>query len=267
MAYDINLALERLEKNLSSVNTAREQVDKTISTSQDLQRIISEYSRTIHSINQEIGNFVDEVRNYENGKEVQLLAAVSGVEKSCDKVITNFNNETEVSVKAFKKDLSEVLSQFNSENAKFSEEVQQLDALRTALNNATNEINEIENKLSNFFKTLEVSQKEQDKMLDDIVLVGQDQSRQLGLLSQDIKSSQDTQDADLKEIRQKVITLSQTQPDFENKVSHQLSDIETRLALNETTNAILAKNLSVTKIIGIISLIMIILCTVAIFIK
>jgi uncharacterized protein YhaN len=145
--------------------------------------------------------------------------------------------------------------------------VQQLDALRTALNNATNEINEIENKLSNFFKTLEVSQKEQDKMLDDIVLVGQDQSRQLGLLSQDIKSSQDTQDADLKEIRQKVITLSQTQPDFENKVSHQLSDIETRLALNETTNAILAKNLSVTKIIGIISLIMIILCTVAIFIK
>ena len=36
MAYDINTALERLEKNLSDVESAKLQVDETIATSESL---------------------------------------------------------------------------------------------------------------------------------------------------------------------------------------------------------------------------------------
>ena len=43
MAYDINSALERLEKNLKDIDSARQQVEKTITSSNNLQTT----SRTI----------------------------------------------------------------------------------------------------------------------------------------------------------------------------------------------------------------------------
>ena len=40
MAYDINLALERLEKNLQDINSAKEQVEDTINASSQLQNVV-----------------------------------------------------------------------------------------------------------------------------------------------------------------------------------------------------------------------------------
>lgn len=47
MAYDINKALERLEKNLCDVDSARKQVEKTVACSTDLQNIVNGYVASI----------------------------------------------------------------------------------------------------------------------------------------------------------------------------------------------------------------------------
>ena len=39
MAYDISLALERLEKNLQDINSAKKQVEDTINASSQLQNV------------------------------------------------------------------------------------------------------------------------------------------------------------------------------------------------------------------------------------
>ena len=43
MPYDINTALERLEKNLQNLDSAREQVENTVNASNDLRQIVRDY--------------------------------------------------------------------------------------------------------------------------------------------------------------------------------------------------------------------------------
>ena len=64
MTYDINAALERLEKNLSDVESAKLQVEETIATSESLQQIIGKYSESLQTLNSEISLYVDAVKNF-----------------------------------------------------------------------------------------------------------------------------------------------------------------------------------------------------------
>ena len=54
MAYDINAALERLENNLAEVESAKNQVEETIATSESLQQIIGRYTATLNSMGKDI---------------------------------------------------------------------------------------------------------------------------------------------------------------------------------------------------------------------
>ena len=47
MAYDINEALLRLETNLKNLDSARKQVEMTVSESQNLQHIVENYVSAI----------------------------------------------------------------------------------------------------------------------------------------------------------------------------------------------------------------------------
>ena len=62
MAYDINAALERLENNLAEVESAKNQVEETIATSESLQQIIGRYTATLNSMGKDEG--VSKVQNY-----------------------------------------------------------------------------------------------------------------------------------------------------------------------------------------------------------
>ena len=65
MAYDINAALERLETNLTEVESAKKQVEETIATSESLQQIIGRYSESLSSMGKDISAFIEEIRNYQ----------------------------------------------------------------------------------------------------------------------------------------------------------------------------------------------------------
>ena len=50
MAYDVNASLERLEKNLQDISSAREQVQNTVKASSELQGVVKIYVDNINSI-------------------------------------------------------------------------------------------------------------------------------------------------------------------------------------------------------------------------
>lgn len=168
MAYDINAALERLEKNLSEVDSAKNQVEETIATSERLQQIIGSYSDSLDSLYKEISKFVSEVHNYQSVKTSEFESAISKVRISCDGVIAKFNNDVKTSTDTFTAKLSDTVTKIGSENNKLAEQVSRLSTLHGALNTATDEVKKIESKLDVIAKDLKDSQAEQDRTLGNI---------------------------------------------------------------------------------------------------
>lgn len=168
MAYDINAALERLEKNLSEVESAKKQVEETIATSESLQQIIGRYSDSLVELNSEISKFILEVQNYQSLKTSELDLAISKIKTSCEGVVIKFNTDVKDSKDAFNAELSETLTKFGYENNKLTEQVTKLNSLHDALDIATSEVKEIEKKMDGIAKVLKDSQGEQDRSLDNI---------------------------------------------------------------------------------------------------
>lgn len=168
MAYDINAALERLEKNLSEVESAKKQVEETIATSESLQQIIGRYSDSLVELNSEISKFILEVQNYQSLKTSELDLAISKIKTSCEGVVIKFNTDVKDSKDAFNAEFSETLTKFGYENNKLTEQVIKLSSLHDALDIATSEVKEIEKKMDGIAKVLKDSQGEQDRSLDNI---------------------------------------------------------------------------------------------------
>lgn len=168
MAYDINAALERLEKNLSEVESAKKQVEETIATSESLQQIIGRYSDSLVELNKEITKFIAEVHNYQSLKTSELDSTIKKIMTSCEAVTSKFNTDVKTSTDAFNAKFSETITKFGSENNKLAEQATKLSSLHGALKDATSEIKEIERKLDEIAKNLKDSQAEQDRTLDNI---------------------------------------------------------------------------------------------------
>ena len=61
MAYDINSALERLEKNLKDIDSTRQQEEKTITSSNNLQTTISSFVKSLKSLHGEVENLITDI--------------------------------------------------------------------------------------------------------------------------------------------------------------------------------------------------------------
>lgn len=168
MAYDINAALERLENNLAEVESAKKQVDETIATSENLQKIIGRYSDTLSTMGKDISVFIEEIRNYQDIETSELSSAVDAIKTSCECVINKFNADVRDVIKSFDEKITVTIVKLGSENEKLQIQVNKLDSLQDFLNKATKELNEVENKVDILATELKTSQDSQDKTLASI---------------------------------------------------------------------------------------------------
>ena len=224
MAYDINAALERLEKNLSEVESAKKQVEETIATSESLQQIIGRYSDSLVELNKEITKLIAEVHNYQSLKTSVLDTAIKKIMTSCDAVISKFNVDVKTSTDAFNAKFSETITKFGSENNKLAEQVTKLSSLHGTLKDATSEIKEIERKLDEIAKNLKDSQAEQDRTLDNI------------------KSSIDALPANIKcQIDEVINTINIQANDLENKADEIKTSAATAIQKLDTIISVLSE--------------------------
>lgn len=91
MAYDINKALERLEKNLCDVDSARKQVEKTVACSTDLQNIVNGYVASLDSLVQDIEQLINDLTKYKSLKTTELETSIKKIEDACERTMDSFN--------------------------------------------------------------------------------------------------------------------------------------------------------------------------------
>ena len=122
MAYDINLALERLEKNLQDINSAKEQVEDTINASSQLQNVVNGYVASVNAVLQETILLKEEIAKMRVQKVTEIKEAVTSIEASCNTIIAEF-----------KKNSSSILTDFVSQNDRLAKSNEELSAFQTKL--------------------------------------------------------------------------------------------------------------------------------------
>lgn len=185
MTYDINAALERLEKNLSDVESAKLQVEETIATSESLQQIIGKYSESLQTLNSEISLYVDAVKNFHSLKTSQLDSAIVKIMATCEDVISEFKADTKDTTKKFNKECAESVKSFGEENLRLAEHINQLNQFSLTLSHEINKVKEIKKKWDEIAEVLKNTQDEQDKSLANIL-------SSLSALSLSIQSQNDS---------------------------------------------------------------------------
>lgn len=152
MAYDINVALERLEKNLQNLQSAKEQVESTVSASAELQKIVSGYVASVKSVLEETILLKEEVATMKSQKIVEIKEAVDLVEKLCGHIIGSFKNDTK-----------ETLRAFDTQNGKLSEAITELQCFQVKLEKSIEVSSSVDTKLDRTSKEVLGLQSAQNK--------------------------------------------------------------------------------------------------------
>jgi len=168
MTYDINTSLERLEKNLLEVDSARKQLEKIIATSNSLQEIIGKYTGSLDVLSKDVSLLISEVQRYQNILTSDLRAEIDRIKESCDGVIAQFNFDLKTSTDFFESKFTDTISMYKSENSKLTEQVNKLATLQDSFIKVSNIVNDVDKKINILSKTLQESQEEQNKAITNI---------------------------------------------------------------------------------------------------
>ena len=168
MAHDINAALERLEKNLTDLDSARLQVLNAVNANNELLKMVTLYVSSVRNLATRLQEWSDSLNTRESilGKEIE--SAISNIDTSCSAIIETFTSAVNESSSDFKDKTEVQITAFTAQNTKFAEKVNELNTLRDQIKTATDEINKVKTTLEDISKELKESQDEQDAELAEI---------------------------------------------------------------------------------------------------
>ena len=140
---DINSTLERLEKNLEDLDSARQQVEKTIKASTDLQKLVSSYILSVKELCISLKALDTELGSMGKALSEGAQTALLNLEKSCKQVIKDFDDKTKKAIEDFKGKTAEELGKFSGENTKLSESISTLHQLYKSFKESTDIVRSI----------------------------------------------------------------------------------------------------------------------------
>ena len=168
MAHDINTALERLEKNLSELDSARSQVLQSVNASNDLLKMVTQYVTAVKNLAANLEEWESSLRGRESDLHGEFGSAITSIKQTCSDIISAFKVDVNKASSDFKKDTDKTLEKFTEQNDKLAERVSELVALREQIKKATAEIESVKSALNEILKELKDSQDEQDATLEDL---------------------------------------------------------------------------------------------------
>lgn len=168
MAHDINSALERLEKNLSELDSARSQVLQSVNASNDLLKMVTQYVAAVKNLAASLEEWESSLRGRESEFHGEFGSAITSIKQTCTDIISAFKVDVNNASSDFKKDTDKTLEKFTEQNDKLAERVTELVALREQIKKATEEIESVKSALNEILKELKDSQDEQDATLEDL---------------------------------------------------------------------------------------------------
>lgn len=158
MPYDINAALERLEKNLQNLDSAREQVENTVNASNNLRQIVRDYIESITELRSDIQEWEERLKQSQDGLSTRAQDAFAALKTSCDTISAEFKSST-----------NDILNRFSEQNSIFTERVDELITLREVFKSSMSEINTIKEILTGLTMVFNKSKENQDLALSNII--------------------------------------------------------------------------------------------------
>ena len=168
MTHDINSALERLEKNLSELDSARSQVLQSVNASNDLLKMVTQYVTAVKNLAANLEEWESSLRGRESELHGEFGSAITSIKHTCTEIISAFNVDVSKASSEFKKETDKTIEKFTEQNDKLAERVTELVALREQIKKATEEIESVKSALNEILKELKDSQDEQDATLEDL---------------------------------------------------------------------------------------------------
>ena len=168
MPYEINSALERLEQNLKDLDSAKKQVEATVSASNKLQQVVSDYVKSLVSVQEGLKQWEKELQGVQVGNDTAFKNAIEQMGASCSEVVNLFKSKLDETKEGFENDTNSFLIKLESENGKLSEQVNALKILGSSFDNAIQDVNSVKALLEGLSNDLKESQKSQDEVLDVI---------------------------------------------------------------------------------------------------
>ena len=158
MPYDINTALERLEKNLQNLDSAREQVENTVNASNNLRQIVRDYIKSITELRSDIQEWEEQLKQSQDGLSTGVQDTFAALKTSCDTISAEFRTST-----------NDTLNGFSEQNRIFTERVDELITLREVFKSSMSEINTIKDRLIELTTIFNRSRNNQDQALSNII--------------------------------------------------------------------------------------------------
>ena len=168
MEERINQALVQLESDLQSLQSAKEQVEKTVGASAELQKTVGEYVVSVKNLCVTLKTWENNLKTRESSLSQDVESSIADIERSCSSLITAFNTNVDQATTTFQTGTKTVLDNFIDENNKLTERVKSLNDLQEQIKKATKDIQLLKDSLSQISKDLKESQHEQDEALNDI---------------------------------------------------------------------------------------------------
>ena len=216
---EILASLSRLESELNEVASARLLVEQTANSYKEVQKELSsfvgEFQIVINSLNTVAKAFDNENQTLSNDiqnsiKVVkgQLDSLNTAFANQCNSIILKFMESINSSADSFKDKTESLFNTYESHNNVFKDRIDELTAVHNSLIKATETILSLKSDVANLQQQLIDSQKDQDKILEkiatDLEKTGTEHAEILSQIASDLKTSQDSQDVDLANLKDAV---------------------------------------------------------------
>ena len=216
---EILASLSRLESELNEVASARLLVEQTANSYKEVQKELSsfvgEFQIVINSLNTVAKAFDNENQTLSNDIQNsitvvkgQLDSLNTAFANQCNSIILKFMESINSSADSFKDKTESLFNTYESHNNVFKDRIDELTAVHNSLIKATETILSLKSDVANLQQQLIDSQKDQDKTLEkiatDLEKTGTEHAEILSQIASDLKTSQDSQDVDLANLKDAV---------------------------------------------------------------
>lgn len=216
---EILASLSRLESELNEVASARLLVEQTANSYKEVQKelcsFVGEFQIVINSLNTVAKAFDNENQTLSNDIQNsirvvkgQLDSLNTAFANQCNSIILKFMESINSSADSFKDKTVSLFNTYESHNNVFKDRIDELTAVHNSLIKATETILSLKSDVANLQQQLIDSQKDQDKTLEkiatDLEKTGTEHAEILSQIASDLKTSQDSQDVDLANLKDAV---------------------------------------------------------------
>lgn len=245
---EILTALANLESSLKEINTAKKQVEETVTAYKSIYPHINAYVEELGEVSEKVLVLISEIKlnaNNLNDTSKQILFNLSDESKdissklnsSCITITENFKTHTNNAIFDLKEALDKTSAEIDTYVIKLQNCINELSALGKDIKNATELVLELKKDVCLLSKELKESQNEQDEQLLKLI--------------DNHKISSNEQSSELETVKLALSAIKTSQDNLNKVLTSQDEKIKQLIAIQKTNKTLTVVILTIVLIISI----------------